>query len=870
MRNRKGFTLIELLATVVILGVIMVVAIPNVVGIISKNRAVVYVEDAKKLLSATEYAVRNKEIAQLSTNSGERCAIFSLAYLDNGEFEKGPYGHKYDKSRSFVVAHLNGNKYDYYVRLLEEVKAPDEDGNGAEYRGISAAELSKLNTDNAIRYIEDFDSSVYVPSTAFDATLSIGDFTEKLLDDRIVDLTSACDTSILPSYRHTPDGITVDESGTVNEFNMYPVSTASTGEDFNLEWKVLSGTYGDISTNPTTGLKQTATFKVWIKNPNLSNISISITSSEPNLLIYKSGTTEPISGSINAQSTKTFDIDIKERTPDLFGDYYINVDLTLGAVGVSLAEEPPAQSIRLKVDYNPIPPDEDAPWVKATALTKSSTEGQATFTWQLVREDTGVDKYFIHVFDSSGNELTDKYAEKNRNVYQTTITGLASAHSTDSHKYSVVVCSKDTAEPANSATTNEMFNALGVDGGNGHCSSKTATFQWNYAVGSSTSNCSFSGNNYVPINGTYSATISANSGYQLPGEITVTMGGATLTRNIDYTYSGNSISISKRATGVINITASCPEIPQESSDSGCLVEGTEVLLKDGKTKKIEDVDYDDLVAVWNHDTGKIGYEYPIWLEKEHETTDYKVSTFSDGSTLKTTIDHAVFSLDDNEFISVNDKEKYKTGTRIAKIENGKIKEVTLTKVEERHEKVKYYQIISARYFNTITDGFLTSDYTVELPNAYGFEKNITWPKVREEYLSNTENYYKYEDFKDILPYYLFYGLARNGEGKILKEKYGIGLEEFRNYLLSEPLNEEMIKTVETNKNGKRMWMMTTSLDKVTRFNKSAFKYEEGSYYKLPNNKKVKYYKNSVDGKIYKPGEKVKVICGSYFEAIMKK
>ena len=64
-------------------------------------------------------------------------------------------------------------------------------------------------------------------------------------------------------------------------------------------------------------------------------------------------------------------------------------------------------------------------------------------------------------------------------------------------------------------------------------------------------------------------------------------------------------------------------------------------------------------------------------------------------------------------------------------------------------------------------------------------------------------------------------------------------------------------------------MVTTSLDKVTEKNKDKFKYEEGSYYTLPENNKVKYYINSVDNKEYKPGEKVKVNCGIYFEAVKK-
>ncbi len=49
--NKKGFTLIELLATILILSLLMLVAVPNVMSTIDKNKQDTYVEDAKRMIT---------------------------------------------------------------------------------------------------------------------------------------------------------------------------------------------------------------------------------------------------------------------------------------------------------------------------------------------------------------------------------------------------------------------------------------------------------------------------------------------------------------------------------------------------------------------------------------------------------------------------------------------------------------------------------------------------------------------------------------------------------------------------------------------------------------------------------------------------
>lgn len=158
MKNR-GFTLIELLATIVILGIIMVIAVPNVTGILQKNKAKAYYEDAKKLVTLAEYKMRGDSSVQRP--SGNQCLVMNLYYLDNSEFENAPNGGAYNKTGSFVVIKKDGSSYKYYVRLLEEMT----EGASTSYRGISFEESSNLYDDVDITKIKNVTSIFSVDTT---------------------------------------------------------------------------------------------------------------------------------------------------------------------------------------------------------------------------------------------------------------------------------------------------------------------------------------------------------------------------------------------------------------------------------------------------------------------------------------------------------------------------------------------------------------------------------------------------------------------------------------------------------------------------------------------------------------------------------
>ena len=152
MRNRKGLTLIELLAAIVILGILAVFAIPVIAKLLDNSRNKMYISDAKKFISQTEYKLRvNNSNIELPDPS--ECIVISLSYLDSTIFDNTPNDGEYSKDKSFVVVKNIGNdKFEYSVKLVEKYK-------GNFHKGVDLVKESTLNSNEAMNYVKSFDSS---------------------------------------------------------------------------------------------------------------------------------------------------------------------------------------------------------------------------------------------------------------------------------------------------------------------------------------------------------------------------------------------------------------------------------------------------------------------------------------------------------------------------------------------------------------------------------------------------------------------------------------------------------------------------------------------------------------------------------------
>ncbi|MBP5678271.1 MAG: prepilin-type N-terminal cleavage/methylation domain-containing protein [Bacilli bacterium] len=123
--NRKGFTLVELIAMMVVIGVLMVITVPNIAGILKKNRESIAVEDINKMVGNAKTKMETNK-AKYPTTAG--CVVFTLKYIDNNnDFQTGVNGGYYNRDESIIVVTKEKVTptsqtyiYRYYVRLVEE------------------------------------------------------------------------------------------------------------------------------------------------------------------------------------------------------------------------------------------------------------------------------------------------------------------------------------------------------------------------------------------------------------------------------------------------------------------------------------------------------------------------------------------------------------------------------------------------------------------------------------------------------------------------------------------------------------------------------------------------------------------------------
>ena len=110
MKKKNGFTLIELLAVIIILGILMIIAIPSVTTYIQNSRKSAYIDTAREIISGTRTFVNQGKVPMYDTN-----VTYYVNYkcINTENASKSPYGEFVD-GETFVVVTYNGSGFNYY------------------------------------------------------------------------------------------------------------------------------------------------------------------------------------------------------------------------------------------------------------------------------------------------------------------------------------------------------------------------------------------------------------------------------------------------------------------------------------------------------------------------------------------------------------------------------------------------------------------------------------------------------------------------------------------------------------------------------------------------------------------------------------
>lgn len=241
-KKKNGFTLIELLAVIIILGVLMLLAVPLVSESIIESRNNIYVSNAKSIINTVRTKVNDLSLGVIPNDENAVIVPLENIPLEKGN-TKSPYGN-YELDKCYVTVTKEDNKYVYYITLV--------DSSGRAIYGIEESELDASDITKNASITEKISSLTEIKEGGEDARHTSSEFSFKYI-------------------KHTDEAISVkivykvyartDEVALIDGTKWFVLSYNDTDEDKFIT--LLS--YDKMVENTSAKVEELADFGPWVE-----------------------------------------------------------------------------------------------------------------------------------------------------------------------------------------------------------------------------------------------------------------------------------------------------------------------------------------------------------------------------------------------------------------------------------------------------------------------------------------------------------------------------------------------------------------------------------------------------------------------------
>lgn len=149
-KRKRGFTIIELLAAIIILGILLIIAIPAVSKYLNSSRSDSYVATAKNIMAAARNIVNEGKISFYDTNMSY---FIPTTCIKSENSTSSPYG-EFDPAYVVVNYSENGKGFEYYWVSRDTegfgVKVPTSYDDLDESDIVSGLKSSDIRTDRTV------------------------------------------------------------------------------------------------------------------------------------------------------------------------------------------------------------------------------------------------------------------------------------------------------------------------------------------------------------------------------------------------------------------------------------------------------------------------------------------------------------------------------------------------------------------------------------------------------------------------------------------------------------------------------------------------------------------------------------------------